>query len=248
MYMEALTQRRFGKQRTGVENTYRKHITKKHRNSISTLIEGNVTTMDTTKIQATEQDSDTLILKRYLLVEYMSTPRQRTPEPIYNDRNEIAKFYTPSPVPTRSEIEAFCKEADIPVEHWTRWLRQVSFQDEVAGRSKDSVYAGAGAAQAYIALEAALSDNSLSTSDRAKIAATIAKLHLKHLEIITKLQVATAKGRPDEKTKNTLEAILKELKANREPKLIEATGEIVDVKDVSETVEDVETSQDGSKA
>jgi hypothetical protein len=190
--------------------------------SMSSHIALNSTTGESFGVANTEQDSDALILKRYLLVEFLSTPAQdREPEYVTGE-DGIPRPSSLPPARTRDEIRKFCEEAEIPVEHWTRWLRQISFKDEVAGRVKDSIYNGEGAAQAYLTLEAALSDKTLPASERAKIATTIAKLHLKHLEILTKTAISSAKTRNTGATRNTLEAILDELKRNREPKLLEA--------------------------
>lgn len=217
----------------GCDNSYRAHIINPAMNKMTSHIALNLTTVDPTKIINTEQSSDVLILKRYLLVEFMATPIHREGTPIYNTSNAITGFTCTPATPTRSEIVNFCKEADIPVEHWTRWLRQKSFQDEVACTSKDSIYSGAGATAAYIALEDALTNPSTSSTERAKIAATIAKLHLKHLEIMAKMKIAQTRGHQTEQTKNTLEQILSELKHNKVPKLIE----------IQEGVEHVEEPQ-----
>lgn len=213
--------------RKGLDNAYRQHIVTPAMTNLTTHIAYNPTTL---RIPNTEQDSDVLILKRYLLVEFMAKPIKRESTPIYNTNNEIIRFDTPPSIPNRKEIADFCKEADIPVEHWTRWVRQRSFCDEVAGVSKDSIYTGEGAAQTYITLEAALLDPAIPSVERAKIASTIAKLHLKHLEILTKVKIAQSRPSNSENTRNTLEEILDELRRNREPKLIEA-GVVEDVKD-----------------
>lgn len=205
----------------GRDNVYRKHIVKPAVRNMTSHIALNLTTVNPNKVVNTEQDSDVLILKRYLLVEFMATPKKREGEPIYNTANEIVGFRSPPATPTKNEIIEFCQKADIPVEHWTRWLRQRSFQDEVAGTSKDSIYSGAGATAAYIALEDALTNPHTSNAERAKIAATIAKLHLKHLEIMAKMRIAQTRGSQTETAKNTLEQILAELKQNKVPKPIE---------------------------
>jgi hypothetical protein len=205
------------KKYTGATTRYRKSISSPEMNSLSKHIAMNMTT----GIPNTEQDSDILILKRYLLVEFMSTPIKRDPVAVYDIDGKILEYQTPPSTPTRKEIQKFCEDADIPIQHWTRWLWQKSFKDEVAGKARESIYEGEGAASAYIALEAAMNDPSCSSIERAKIATTIAKLHLKHLEIMVKAKMAQGKNKQTESTKNTLEEILNELKQGRTPKLIE---------------------------
>lgn len=173
-------------------------------------------TLSNPEVQVLTYDTDILILQRYMLLEYMSDSTQE---------HSIAS------------IEKFCTDRDIDKRDWSRWLKQRSFQSELAEKCKHSIYHGTGAAQAYQALEQALNNPVLRQTEKAKIAATIAKLHQKNLELYTRLRIAQLRRRGVEDTKNSLENLIEEIRNERGIKDVTARATVTEVQE-AEVIEE----------